>query len=71
MLDDLRDDADFIDEEENDYEYRKSDAGTGTQTTFMGMTPVQRFMIALMIFMMVCIMGSFFLLITETVWLPI
>jgi len=70
MLDDLRDDADFVDEEENDYKYRES-VDAGTQTTFLGMTPAQRFMIALMIFMMVCILGSFFLLITETVWLPI
>jgi hypothetical protein len=71
MLDDLRDDADFVDEEENDYEYQESVAGAGTQTLFFGMTPAQRFMIALMIFMMICILGSFFLLITEKVWLPV
>ncbi len=71
MLDDLRDDADFVDEEENDYQYRESVTSANTQTLFLGMTPAQRFMLSIMIFMMVCILGSFFLLITETVWLPL
>jgi len=70
MLDDLRSDAEFTEEEEeNDYEYQEAVAATSTQTQFLGMTPVQRFVIAFLILMMVCILGSFFLLITETVWL--
>lgn len=73
MLDDLRSDADFEEEEENEYEYQEAEAATAapTQTQFLGMTPVQRFVIALLILMMVCIMGSFFLLITETFWLQV
>ena len=69
MLDDLRDDADFIEEDDSEYEYQQA-ASAGAQTHFLGMTPVQRFVIAFMILMMICILGSFFLLITETVWLP-
>jgi hypothetical protein len=33
------------------------------------MTPVQRFVIALMVFMMVCVFGSFILVATQKVWL--
>lgn len=36
---------------------------------FLGMTPVQRFVLALMLFMMVCIFGAFILIITQKVWL--
>jgi hypothetical protein len=38
--------------------------------TFLGMTAAQRFVIALILFMMVCVMGAFCLLITEKVVLP-
>lgn len=69
MLDDLRDDASFVEEDsEPDSEYQGTPSA-GTQTQFLGMTPVQRFVLAFMILMMTCILGSFFLLITETVWL--
>lgn len=37
---------------------------------FLGMTAPQRFIIALLLFFMVCIMGAFCLLLTESVWLP-
>jgi hypothetical protein len=67
MLDDLREDADFMEEDDD---YQDFTPAAGPETQFLGMTPVQRFVIALMIFMMICILGSFFLLITETVWLP-
>ena len=67
MLDDLREDADFVEEDEDS---KAPTPPPGPETQFLGMTPVQRFVIALMIFLMICILGSFFLLITETVWLP-
>ena len=70
MLDDLRD-AEFV-EDDDEYEYEEPVMVTPTQSQqFLGMTPVQRFVIALLILMMVCILGSFFLLITETVWLQL
>jgi len=34
---------------------------------FLGMTPVQRFIVALMLFLMVCVTGTFFLLVTEKI----
>ena len=72
MLDDLRDDADFI---ENDDQLvrqkRRASAGVGAQTGFLGMTAQQRFVLAIMILLMVCILGSFFLLITGSVALPV
>lgn len=71
MLDDLRNEADFVEEGESDYEYQEAVAATNSQAQFLGMTPVQRFVIAVMIFMAICILGSFFLLITETIWLPL
>jgi hypothetical protein len=36
----------------------------------LGMTPVQRFILALMLFFMVCLLGGFCLIITERVVLP-
>jgi len=70
MLDDLRNEADFVEEGAGEYEYQEAVAVEGSQTQLLGMTPVQRFVIALMIFMVICILGSFFLLITEKIWLP-
>jgi hypothetical protein len=67
-IDDLRGDADYLDDD--DYEEQVKPA-PASQPQFLGMTPVQRFVVALMIFMMVCILGSFFLLITDTLWLPL
>lgn len=69
MLDDLRNEADFA-EEEDDEDYQETYAAAPVQSQFLGMTPVQRFVVAAMILVMICILGSFFLLITETVWLP-
>ena len=69
MLEDLRDDADFIEEDAMDSDYQDVPTSPPAQQQFLGMTPMQRFVIAFMILMMVCILGSFFLLITEKVWL--
>jgi hypothetical protein len=72
MLDDLRDDADFVeDDEQLGYEYKSASIAAGSQAGFLGMTPEQRFVIAVMILLMVCILGAFFLLITGSVVLPI
>ena len=38
MLEDLRDDADFVEDEDLGYEYQESESAAGTQTQFMGMT---------------------------------
>ena len=71
MLDDLRD-AEYVEEEDDDPEYVESVVeGTPQSQQFLGMTPIQRFVIAILILMMVCILGSFCLLVTERVWLQL
>lgn len=72
MFDDLRqqaDDSDSFDaESENDFDsigtYRYS------QRHFLGMTPAQRFIIALMLFLMVLITSTFCLIVTEKIIFP-
>jgi hypothetical protein len=71
MLDDLRNQANtpLFEEEPNEpkYDSRRTRSGGGY---FLGMSPGQRFAMALLLFLMVCVLGSFCLVITERVWLP-
>lgn len=75
MLDDLRNTAtQAIDEEEQ----VSQDNGEGNlpprrrpARQFMGMTPGQRFAIMLLLFMMTCVLGSFCLILTGRVVLPL
>jgi len=78
MLDDLREQASssdyFNDEAEKEavdptFNY-KEPAAKKDKALFLGMTPNQRFVIAVMLMLMVCIMGVFFLVLTEKVVLP-
>ena len=74
MLDDLREqasDSEHFVEEDPVFEYKDEGDTRRPQNLFFGMTPVQRFVIAIMILMMVCVMGTFFLLVTEKIYLPI
>lgn len=72
MFEDLRKEADesgsFDEGAENDYDsmstYRYQ------QDHFLGMTPVQRFIIAVMLFLMVLISSSLCLLVTEKIIPP-
>ena len=72
MLDDFRKQADtpsFFEEEEKapqDYE----EEIVRTKRYLFGMSPVQRFVIAVMLFLIVFLVGSFALLVTEKVVLP-
>jgi hypothetical protein len=71
MLDDLRNQADdgaFLDDEEGDlFGYEEEADGP---TLFLGMTPTQRFVIAVMVMFMICILSAFCLLVTERIYLP-
>jgi hypothetical protein len=73
MLDNLRESASqspfFQDQPDPDEEKKASRRRRKDSGHFLGMTPVQRFVIALMLFMMVCVFGSFILLATEKIWL--
>jgi hypothetical protein len=71
MLDDLRDDADFMEDDDQEFESHESNNNKSAQSQFLGMTPSQRLVIAIMILLSVCILGFFFLLITESVILPL
>lgn len=73
MLDDfLREEGDdtssFLDELE---ETSKLELSPEPETGYLGMTPVQRFIISFMFFLMVVIIGAFCLLITGVMAIPI
>lgn len=71
MLDDfLREDdaSSFLDEIE---ETPKMDLPAEPEVGFLGMTPFQRFVIAVMFFFMVVIIGAFCLLVTGSIGIPI
>jgi len=72
MLDNLRDSAEqspFFQEEEP-VEEAEAVKAVQPKAPFLGMTSAQRFVIAIMLFLMVCVLGSFCLLISEKVVLP-
>ena len=69
MFDDLREQADtssFFDEEETPL----PEVTSLGPKYFLGMTPVQRFVVALLILMATCILSAFCLLVTEKIVLP-
>jgi hypothetical protein len=73
MLDDLREQAsnpDFFSDEEESFEYSDTTGTKAKPQLFLGMTPIQRFVIAVLILLMVSVMVSFFLLVTERVYFP-
>ena len=80
MLDDLRNSSSFLDDEEEDNQpeqkteqpvARRSPARRRSrQKKFLGLTAQQRFIVSLALFMMVCILGTFVLFITQTISLP-
>ncbi|HPH96373.1 MAG TPA: hypothetical protein PKW33_06955 [Anaerolineaceae bacterium] len=77
MLDNLRESANqspFFQDEQPEPEPqpapeqpKKPKAASGP---FLGMTAVQRFVLALILFFMTCVLGGFFLLVTEKIMLP-
>ncbi len=73
MLDNLRESASqspFFQEEQKPSEPNPSpDRKPGSSGNFLGMTPVQRFVIAFMFFIIVCVFGSFLLVATQKIWL--
>jgi len=71
MLDDLRNSANspFLNEE--GFEQEEQLIEEEAPRSFLGMTPVQRFVIALLIFFMVLILGVFMLVLFQKVYPPI
>lgn len=73
MFDDLRRQADqssFGPPEEEEDAYTMKEAPAQARDRLFGMTPVQRFVIAILLFMMTLIVGSLFLLVTQKIYLP-
>ena len=74
MLDNLREKASepdfFSGEDEAPIGYSDFSEAKARPQLFLGMTPLQRFVIAVLIFLMVTVMGAFALLVTEKVFLP-
>ena len=71
MLDDFlkeEDASSFLNEID---ETPKLELSPEPETGFMGMTPTQRFILALMFFFMVLIIGTFFLLVTGVIAIPV
>jgi hypothetical protein len=72
MLDDLRNSSEFIEEEpvpEQDPVHRRP-GRRRQKETFLGMTAQQRFAISLLLFLMICVIGTFALIISGSVSLP-
>jgi hypothetical protein len=70
MLDDFREQASssvFIDEEEETSRKARSEH---RERYFLGMSPAQRFVIALLLLLITCVLGTFSLLVTERIFLP-
>ena len=67
MLDDFRRSAsEFVEEEPSPLPAPPPKP----QEPFLGMTASQRFVLALMIFLMVCVLGFVFLFATDSIYLP-
>ena len=72
MLDHFREDANaspYFDDEGD--EYFDELTPTSARGKFLGMTPAQRLVIAIMLFIMTCIIGSLMLLVFEIVVPPV
>lgn len=71
MFEDFRkqaEEADFPEEEQESERLNEKEPGNGR---FLGMTPVQRFIVAVMLLFMTIILGVLFLLVTSKIVLPI
>ena len=65
----------FLDDEAS-LEYYDPEESSGSQkstsakSNFLGMTPPQRFIIVLILFLMTCVLGSFCLILSGKIYLP-
>lgn len=71
MLDDLRNSgSQFVEEEEPKLEPQPKKLPPRRRQPFLGLTPPQRFALALMLFLSVCVLGALCLIATGRVVLP-
>jgi hypothetical protein len=69
MLDDLRNSATGASDPQSPPPFRELHPRRRSEP-FLGMTPVQRFVLALLLFMMTCVVGSGILVFFGKVYLP-
>ncbi len=72
MLEEFREQAyspDFFEQEEKEPEV--VEVMVNERGPFLGMSPVQRFLLSLMLFVIVCLVSSLALLVSETVVIPL
>ena len=70
MFDNLRDDSSSTFGDETEAKYQPAagySTGRSRSKKFLGMTSLQRFVIAFLLMMMVCVLGSMFLLSTQKI----
>jgi hypothetical protein len=73
MLDNLRDSASkspFFQEEQSPPEETTASTMQPVGGIFLGMNAIQRLILAVIVFLMTCVVGSFCLLITEKIVIP-
>ena len=74
MLDDLRNSSSFLDDEEPQEQeekvVRRPVRRHKQEATFLGMTAKQRFVVSLVLFFMVCVLGMFAVVLSGSVALP-
>ncbi len=70
MLDDFRDLGDFEEEVEDEQSEEAHPVAEENDLVF-GMTPVQRFVLAVLFFLSMCMLGTFCLLVTDKIALPL
>ncbi len=71
MLDDLRNSASHSFDEEPSEPKRERRRSKEPERLILGMTAAQRFVVALLLFVMVCVLGTLFLVLTEKVVISI
>jgi hypothetical protein len=71
MLDDLRNSANSPFLEDGGFEPEAQEEQEQSQATFLGMTAVQRFVVSLLLFFMILILGGFMLILFQKVFPPI
>ncbi len=70
MFDDLRQQADDTSFEEEQDAYSYKDQVRKPKRSFLGMTPLQRFVVAMMLLLMTCMLSTLLLLVTEKIYIP-
>jgi hypothetical protein len=71
MLDDLRNSASSPFLDENGFEPEPEEEKQNKGGSFLGMTAAQRFVICLLVFFMILILGTFMLILFQKVYPPV